>query len=84
MSDDTPVLENSQVAVDNHILSDEHLKQLHGSAISDEVIKARGYRTITKGSELENMDSPHPSGELLAYFCPCTQQMTDWLLCLSS
>jgi hypothetical protein len=34
-------------------LSPEHLAALHASAISDEVVAARGYRTITATDELE-------------------------------
>jgi hypothetical protein len=37
-------------------LSPEHLKALHASAISDEVIQARGYRTITDPAELSQLD----------------------------
>lgn len=41
---------------ENQLLSAEHLRMLRdGSGISDEVIEARGYRTITKAKELDQL-----------------------------
>jgi hypothetical protein len=40
---------------ENSILSVEHLAALHASAIKDEVIQARGYRTITDSQELRDL-----------------------------
>lgn len=39
--------------MNTEILSQKHLDQLHASAISDEVIRARGYRTVTDANDLE-------------------------------
>lgn len=68
-------MENQVVASDEQMLSIEHLQMLReGSSISDEVITARGYRTITDTRELEKLhfapSQRRAPGLLLPVHCP--------------
>ena len=68
-----PNVSNEKEAIEAELrrrLTERHLKELRASAISDEVILARGYRSISDPSDLRDIGFPDYQRRVPGYLLP--------------